>query len=120
MPGRGLGERDIVVAFNEAINRGDLEALTGLMADDHRFVDAAGSVVAGKEACREAWASFFAAYPDHRNVFDTVEAVDGRRVVAIGRSECSLAALAGPAVWTATVVDGLITEWRVDDRPGAR
>jgi Domain of unknown function (DUF4440) len=57
MPGRGVDERTIVVAFNEAINRGDLEALTALMADDHRFVDAAGSVVAKRRAATRGQAS---------------------------------------------------------------
>jgi ketosteroid isomerase-like protein len=109
----------VVAAFNDAINRRDLAALSALMTDGHRFVDAAGSVVAGKPACVEAWSGFFAAFPDYRNVFDRVEPGDGDRVVAIGRSECSVAELRGPAVWTATVIDGLVGEWRVDD-PAAR
>jgi len=117
MPDRARADLDVVVAFNAAINRRDLVALTALMAHDHRFVDAAGSVVSGEPACRQAWAGFFAAFPDYRNVFDTVDWRDGR-VVAVGRSECSVAALRGAAVWTAIVVDGLVAEWRVEDPLG--
>jgi hypothetical protein len=42
-----------VIAFNEAINRRDLTALTALMTDDHRFVDSADDVVDGNAACSE-------------------------------------------------------------------
>ena len=36
-------------------------------------------------------------------------------VSVIGRSTCSDARLAGPALWTATVRENKISEWRVYD-----
>ena len=119
-------DRDVatVVAFNEAINARDLEALGQLMHDKHRFVDSAGSTVQGKTACLDAWRGFFDAFPDYRNVFEDVRS-DGPGVVAVrGQSECSTPELHGPARWRALVDDGLVRQWQVSDgvaaheRPG--
>ncbi len=41
----------LVSAFNEAISARDIDQLTSLMTEDHRFIDSAGAVVAGKSAC---------------------------------------------------------------------
>jgi hypothetical protein len=62
-----------------------------------------------------AWRGFFASFPDYRNVFDNVRSSSGGIVEVHGRSECSVAALAGPARWRAVVADGLVVEWRVFD-----
>jgi ketosteroid isomerase-like protein len=103
---------ETAAAFNDRINARDLAGLAALMTDDHTFVDSEGSTVEGRVACVEAWRGFFAAFPDYRNVFDSLH--DHGEVVAIaGRSECSDPALNGPALWTATVRDGLVAQWRV-------
>lgn len=110
----------IATRFNDAINARDLGALVALMTDDHAFVDSAGSRVDGKDRCRDAWAGFFAAFPDYCNHFDAI--VDRADTAIIrGRSECSQAALAGPALWVARARDGRLAEWRVlDDTPANR
>jgi ketosteroid isomerase-like protein len=111
----------IAVAFNEAINARDLDALGALMADGHTFVDSAGTVLAGAERVLDAWRGFFAAFPDYRN--EWVEAIPTRgRVIALGRSVCTTEpALDGPAIWTATIAGGKVAEWRVlDDTPANR
>ena len=116
-----MNDRDVatVVAFNDAINARDLDALGGLMHEEHRFVDSAGASVEGKAACIEAWRGFFDAFPDYRNVFDEV-GVDATGAVRVrGRSECSTPGLDGPARWRALVEEGLVLLWQVsevDDR----
>jgi hypothetical protein len=105
----------LVQAFNDAINRRDLSALADRMHDDHRFIDPSGSVVEGKAACVEAWRGFFSAFPDYRNVFEDVGTAPDGSVQVRGRSECQVAALAGPARWRAVVQDGLVLEWHVMD-----
>jgi ketosteroid isomerase-like protein len=106
---------ELVIAFNAAINAADVERLVGLMSFDHRFVDSSGGVVAGREACREAWASFFACFPDYRNVFDEISVVAPGRVLIDGRSECEFPPLHGPARWHVIVEGPFIVEWRVED-----
>ena len=103
---------DIVMSFNECINRRDLGGLSRLMTDDHVFIDSANNTISGKEPCVEAWRGFFAAFPDYRNHFKYV-VLSGRKAVIVGCSVCSGARLAGPALWTAKVEGQLIAEWRV-------
>jgi ketosteroid isomerase-like protein len=105
----------VVGLFNDAINDGNVAALGELMTDTHCFIDSVGATVAGKVACLEAWAGFFDAYPDYRNVFDNVDDVGGGVVAARGHSECGFAALHGPAVWHAVVRDGLVDVWQVSE-----
>lgn len=104
----------VAVRFNDHINAADLTGLVSLMAEEHRFVDPAGQVISGKPACTDAWREFFALFPGYRNVFESVVDQDGT-VHVLGYSECpGHPELAGPAKWTATVLDGVVTEWRVE------
>ncbi len=104
--------KSVVVRFNDAINARDLDRLVSLMTDDHLFVDPANAETRGRDAMKVAWQKFFAAFPDYRNQFESVEQRDSVVVVA-GRSACSVEALAGPALWRAVVRDGRVSEWRV-------
>ena len=110
-----MNNADVVVAFNEAINAHDLDALATLMHEQHRFVDSAGASVEGRAACVEVWRGFFEAFPDYRNVFDEVRDDHTGTVTVLGHSECSLPALAGPALWHARVRDKLVLVWHVSD-----
>jgi ketosteroid isomerase-like protein len=106
--------RKTAEAFNACISARDLSGLAALMTDDHRFIDTAGEVFAGKHACVEAWAGFFAAFPDYRNIFERF-VVAGWSVAIAGRSACSDSRLDGPALWSADVRSGKVAEWRVHD-----
>ena len=109
----------VVVRFNEAINARALDDLAALMTDDHRFVDATGAAVEGREACVEAWRGFFGAFPSYRNEFEAVAGV--HHVAVRGRSVAPVPELDGPALWSARVEHGRVAEWRVlDDTPDNR
>jgi ketosteroid isomerase-like protein len=100
--------------FNDAINAQDLDALERLMTADHRFVDGDGSSIDGRTDSLAAWESFFEAFPDYRNHFDLVITL-GDHVVIKGSSTCRDPRLAGPALWSALVVEGRVSEWRIHD-----
>lgn len=109
-----------VERFNTFINAANLEGLSALMTDDHTFVDSAGASVAGKSAVSDAWASFFAAFPDYRNEFQMFRVMDDE-VFIVGRSACSDARLNGPALWRARVRGDKVSTWQVyEDTPAAR
>jgi len=115
-----MDPQQIVRDFNEAINARDLDRLTSMLTDDHRFVDSAGQIVSGREAVTAAWSGFFTSCPDYRNEFDTVEA-RGDGVVVAGRSICSYPDLHDPGLWTARVSGDRVAEWRVyGDTPEQR
>jgi ketosteroid isomerase-like protein len=103
---------EIAMAFHAAVNARDLERLTAMMTEDHRFVDMADVVIAGREACHRAWRDFFRAFRDYRNeITDCV--VAGNSAAMSGRTHCSNSMLEGPALWTAIAVDDRLSEWRV-------
>lgn len=108
--------------FNEAINGRDIVALSALMTEGHRFIDSAGQQRLGIQAVRAAWEGFFAAFPDYKNVVETVTERQEGEVVLIGRSICSVPMLAGPALWRARIDQGLVAEWQVyeDDERSRR
>ena len=103
-----------VLRFNECINHRDLEGLVSLMTSDHRFVDAAGRQVRGREAVRDAWRGFFSKFPDYQNVFAQLTS-HGQEVVIVGNSTCTESTLNGAALWKVRVDAGLIVEWCVFD-----
>jgi ketosteroid isomerase-like protein len=111
---------ETAMRFNECINAGDLDGLASLMTDNHRLIDSAGAVTAGKDAVLHAWAGFFDAFPDYQNHFTGVMSAD-QMVKMTGYSTCSDERLDGPAIWTARVIHEMVVEWRVyDDTPENR
>jgi limonene-1,2-epoxide hydrolase len=106
--------RAAVEAFNLCITERDLDRLGELMTDDHAFVDSGGRARHGRADCLAAWAGFFTAFPDYRNVLGTVTLHDDV-VVVIGHSVCEEPALSGPVIWTVRIDAGKVAEWRVHD-----
>ncbi len=102
----------VALKFNEKINARDLKGLVELMTDDHTFIDIPGEVHKGKDVMKAGWRDFFTTYPDYRNIFARVQ-VDDDFVVMVGYSTCSYDPLDGPALWSAKVRDGRVSEWRV-------
>lgn len=98
--------------FNECINARDLEGLAALMADDHAFVDRDDGRHAGKDHMTRGWKSFFAEFPEYRNTFSRIESVDDR-VVVRGYAEWTAGGERDHVIWTATIRDDLVAEWRV-------
>lgn len=111
----------LAIRFNECISARDVEGLAHLMSEDHTFVDTAGTAIAGRAACLDAWRAFFGAYPEYRNVFGAFT-TQGRVVAIAGYSVCpSHPELEGPALWSAVVQGDRLSEWHVyDDSPETR
>jgi len=59
-------------------------------------------------ACKIAWASFFDAFPDYQNVFETVASKDATAII-----QGSDKRLEGRGIWTAKIVNDKISEWRI-------
>jgi ketosteroid isomerase-like protein len=113
---------DLARAFVEAINRGDVDGLTGLMTERHRFTDSLGNVVTGRETMREGWRGYFRMVPDYRlEIAETL--ADDAVVVMLGVAGGTYAPAGErwttPSVVRARVEDGLVAEWQVfaDNEP---
>jgi len=104
--------KKVTLRFNECINNRDIKALSNLMTDDHTFIDSDNRTNAGKLSCIEAWTGFFQMFPDYKNIFTQIE-TNENLVTMVGYSTCSDKRLEGPAIWTAKIKDGLVSESRV-------
>ena len=112
---------EVVRRFMAAINARDLEGVLALMTDDHRFTDAAGASIAGREPLRAAWQGYFGWFPNYEITADEVFS-RGQAVAVFGRAGGTFAPGVGsvaentwrlPAAWLAEVRDGRIAHWRV-------
>ncbi|MHA1942701.1 MAG: nuclear transport factor 2 family protein [Candidatus Hodarchaeales archaeon] len=108
---KGKDPKIIALLYNECINNRDLEGIIALMAENHKFIDSKNRVE-NKEQMKKSWKEFFAEYPDYRNIFHTVISRENL-VILLGHSVCSEPVLDGPAIWTATIENDLIAEWRI-------
>ena len=52
--------------FVAAINEHDIEKIYSLMTEDHKFVDAYGNEIVGKDKMRSGWIGYFQWFPDYK------------------------------------------------------
>jgi len=113
--------------FVRAINRQDVELLAELMSPEHRFVDALGGAVEGREKVQAAWKSYFRMVPDYTIAVEEI-CCDGPVVVMLGIAQGTYAPKGQmlaenrwqtPAALRALIEDGKVAEWRVyaDNEP---
>jgi hypothetical protein len=102
----------IALQFNACINNRDLDGLSLLMTDDHAFIDREGNVHQPKAVMVKGWKEFFAAFPDYKNTFNRIESKDNL-VTILGCAYWSQDKRNDPSIWTATIVNDLVQEWRV-------
>ena len=121
---------DVALEFVRAVNKQDLEALTGLMPEGHRFIDSLGRVLQGRDKVRAGWVEYFRMVADYSiEVHETF--AKGPVVVMLGVAQGSYAVdghltmedrWSTPAAFRAFVEDDKVTEWRVfaDNEPVRR
>jgi ketosteroid isomerase-like protein len=112
---------EISSKFIEVINNHDIEAIFGLMTEDHTFIDSGGDVYKGIEKMRQAWGDYFKMFPDYK--IDAPEfVVAGDTIVLLGKASgtCSVDGTVKaenhweiPAAWKAIVADDKVKHWQV-------
>ncbi len=114
-------EIKIVLSFNNAINEGNIELLSSLMAEDHTFIDVSGTAHTGVKEMTEGWEDFFRMFPDYKNNFENI-LQDGNLVVALGTACGTYNGNRGlipenrvrwTAAWKAIVENDKIKLWQV-------
>jgi ketosteroid isomerase-like protein len=103
-----------ITDFAAAINSRDVEQIGALMSDDHTFIDAHGNEIAGKEAMKVGWASYFEFFPDYYIEIAQILS-QGDLAVACGYAGAGTGDNAWkiPAAWRAIIKDGKIKLWQV-------
>jgi ketosteroid isomerase-like protein len=113
--GKRMNTKDpklVALQFNESINKQDIKGLSGLMTDDHTFIDRAGKIDKGKESMTRGWIEFFKHFPDYKNTFTRVESQEDL-VILIGYAYWSESNKYDPAIWTARIENDHVAEWRI-------
>jgi ketosteroid isomerase-like protein len=117
---------DLAFRFVECINRGDVQGLAELMADDHIFIDLSGEEHRGREALIEDWRSYFSLCPQY--MIHLAEAyILGHTVVLIGRTTGSHTGqprreeFQGTLIWVAETQQDKLIRWQLlEDIPQNR
>ena len=95
---------EVVAAFIAAINRRVVSEITGLMTEDHTFVDSRGGIRSGRENMIAGWEGYFRMFPDYKI---RIESILGDK---------ALVAVFGSASGTYNGKRGLVPENRPDFR----
>jgi len=132
MESAGHTAEAVAQAFLRAINRQDVDRLAELMSPAHRFIDALGNVVEGRDKMRQNWAAYFRMVPDYAVAIEEYYTGGGSDVDPV---VIMLGIASGtythdgkltpqnrwqiPVAIRALVEDGLVAEWRVyaDNEP---
>lgn len=116
------GKLDVLrtaIAFIEKINEHDIEGLTELMSEDHKFIDSMDNIVVGKEEMKNAWNGFLSWFPDYEiDVFHTL--MNGDTIGFFGRAKGKFNKKRPgvrdkfdiPASWRAKIEHGKVKEWQ--------
>lgn len=104
--------KSVALRFNECISNQDIDGLGGLMTEDHVFIDRDRNITQSKKAMLESWSRFFEMFSRYKNTFERVESRDNL-VVILGFAYWSEENQHDPAIWTATIVNDLVAEWRI-------
>ena len=120
---------EIVLDFVEHINKHDVDAICGMVTDDHVFIDGLGERFIGKSTLRDVWGAYFRWFPDYRISIEHV-LYHGSTAGLYGYAEATysadgqVSALSEdywkvPSAWRAVVRNGKVLEWRVyaDNKP---
>ncbi len=98
--------------FNEHVNNQNIIGLAELMTENHRFVDRKGKMVEGKGNMTKCWVDFSAAFPEYKNTFTRMES-RGNLVILFGYANWKRDGDPDYAIWTATIENNLVAEWRI-------
>jgi ketosteroid isomerase-like protein len=69
-----MSDKEIVLAFINAINDHDVDKIYDLITDDHIFIDGSGGQHTGKAGMKEGWQNYYQLFPDYKiQITDIVE-----------------------------------------------
>ena len=116
MFGKSKTPAKVAIAFVEACNARDIDAVARVLDPHIVFSDSRGERLEGAAAVLAAVAQVNAVAPDLRVELDKVVS-RGELVLLSGRSLSANPALTVATQWSARVRDGLLVEWQAYGRP---
>ncbi len=109
----------LVTEFIRGINEHNVEALSELMSEDHRFIDALGAEVKGRDVMKRGWVGYFKWFPDYK--IECTQILESGNTFGI--FGFAIGTYSGtdtrenhwrlPAAWRLVAENGLVKEWQV-------
>ncbi|MGH3380797.1 MAG: nuclear transport factor 2 family protein [Actinoallomurus sp.] len=116
----------VAVGFLDRVNRADVAGLSTLMSDDHELKVFDEPPLTGRAVNAEAWAGYFAAFPDYV-IYPHNIAADGETVAILGHTTGSHLGLCDDAeadltlIWLVRTKTGEALSWTlIEDTPAHR
>jgi ketosteroid isomerase-like protein len=117
---------EIVIRFITAINSHNIDLISEMMSDDHKFTDSLGSIYRGKDLMTRGWTNYLKMFPDYKIDIDEIFN-DGEKIIFTGKASGTYMADKTikenhweiNAAWRALVINDKIKEWQVfgDNKP---
>jgi len=117
---------EIVIRFITAINSHNINSISEMMSDDHKFIDSLGSIYRGKELMTRGWSNYLQLFPDYKIDIDEIYC-DGDKIMFTGKAGGTYGTDKTikenhweiNAAWRALIVNDKIKEWQVfgDNKP---
>jgi ketosteroid isomerase-like protein len=111
----------VVEAFIAAINRRAPSEISGLMTEDHTFLDSGGRSLSGRKKMTAGWKEYFRMFPDYTIQVQSILG-DNDLVAVFGSASGTYNGKGGlvpenriemPAAWRAVVENGKVKLWQV-------
>jgi hypothetical protein len=118
---------EIVIRFITAINSRNVDLISEMISEDHKFTDSLGNIFRGKEVLTKGWTSYLHIFPDYKIEVDEIFD-NGEKVMFTGKASGTYFSSEVfinenhweiNAAWRALIVNGKIKEWQVfgDNKP---
>jgi len=116
----------VAISFVDHVNRADVAGLSAVMSVDHELRVFDEAPVIGRAANSEAWAGYFAGFPDYV-IYPHTVAADGETVAILGHTTGSHLGLGDDAearltlIWLVRARAGEALSWTLlEDTPAHR
>ena len=112
---------EVAFAFVDAINSKDIDLLTGLMSENHKFIDGDGSEHVGKEQMKAGWTEHLELIPS-LTLSVSMHFEEENTVVLLGRSNGTIIqdgelkpenSWEVPCAWRVLVESDKVVEWQL-------
>lgn len=118
---------EVVIRFVTAINSRNINLISEIISEDHKFTDSLGNVFRGKENMEKGWADYLHLFPDYKIEINEIYN-DGNRIMFTGKASGTHYSSGEHlkenhweinAAWRALVEKGKVKEWQVfgDNKP---
>lgn len=113
--------RQTIYDFADAISKRDIDKICSLMTDDHKFIDAHGNEMVGKDKMKAGWMGYFQLFPDYKIEITDIFS-NGNTLAAFGFASGTYQGKKTdnnenfwrlPASWKVIVADNKIKLWQV-------